>query len=224
MEDDFVMDDYMEDSLSRPSLRSPSNLSGPATINPAAISTPLNGNTDPNLALNFTTAQESSLIPSSITANTNMDAGENIIGKVDDLNISPELPKHEDDIIPDEIENASAAMRPSKAAVMAAKNRKTLCRSLLPSGLCYDARMRFHASEDRMDYEAHPEDPRRIEAIYNELCASGLVALPGENPSDGRFLRRIEAREATMEEICTIHTIDHYNWVESLESRYSHFS
>src|SRR2546430_17139666 len=97
MEDDFVMDDYMEDSLSRPSLRSPLNLHGSPTINPAAISTAVNGNPDPTLAPNFASVQGNSLLPAAALANTNMDAGENIIGGVDDLNISPEAPKRDED-------------------------------------------------------------------------------------------------------------------------------
>lgn len=87
---------------------------------------------------------------------------------------------------------------------------------LLPTGLCYDIRMRYHCEldppKDRGDY--HPEDPRRIYHIYRELCQAGLYPDPGFNvPIIEKPLHRINARSATPEEICLIHTIEHYNFV-----------
>ncbi|KAL8637306.1 MAG: hypothetical protein Q9228_005412, partial [Teloschistes exilis] len=87
---------------------------------------------------------------------------------------------------------------------------------LLPTGLCYDVRMRYHCEldppKDRTDY--HPEDPRRIYHIYRELCQAGLYPDPAFNvPIIEKPLHRIYARSATPAEICLIHTIDHYNFV-----------
>ena len=88
----------------------------------------------------------------------------------------------------------------------------------LPTGLCYDERMRYHAEVSATTGEnVHPEDPRRIYYIYKELCEAGLVA-------DLRFkktgliakipLFRIDAREATKEECLLVHTNNHYEFVK----------
>ena len=49
--------------------------------------------------------------------------------------------------------------------------------STLPTGVCYDGRMRFHTEldppKDRSEY--HPEDPRRIFWIFRTLCEAGLI-------------------------------------------------
>ena len=89
--------------------------------------------------------------------------------------------------------------------------------TLLRTGLCYDARMRFHTElepgKDRSDY--HPEDPRRIYFIYLALCQAGLVeddmSIPPlvQNP-----VRRILARPATKAEICLVHNESHFEWMK----------
>lgn len=89
---------------------------------------------------------------------------------------------------------------------------------LLATGLCYDVRMRYHCELDppkqRLDF--HPEDPRRIYHIYRELCQAGLYKDPQFNvPMIEKPLQRIQARNATAAEICLVHTISHYNFVES---------
>ncbi|GES66357.1 histone deacetylase [Aspergillus terreus] len=85
----------------------------------------------------------------------------------------------------------------------------------LPSGLCYDVQMRYHC-EVRPTSEVHPEDPRRIYYIYKELCRAGLVDDPeSSRPLVSRPLKRINARNATEEEISLVHTPDHYAFVES---------
>lgn len=89
---------------------------------------------------------------------------------------------------------------------------------LLPTGLCYDVRMRYHCELDppkqRLDF--HPEDPRRIYHIYRELCQAGLYKDPQFNvPIVEKPLQRIQARNATPSEICLVHTPAHYNFVES---------
>ncbi|KAL8806972.1 MAG: hypothetical protein Q9182_000953 [Xanthomendoza sp. 2 TL-2023] len=89
---------------------------------------------------------------------------------------------------------------------------------LLATGLCYDVRMRYHCELDppkqRLDF--HPEDPRRIYHIYRELCQAGLYKDPQFNvPIIDKPLERIQARSATAAEICLVHTVNHYNFVES---------
>jgi histone deacetylase 6 len=91
------------------------------------------------------------------------------------------------------------------------------------TGLVYDPRMRFHAELPNMSLSAddiHPEDPRRIHSIFEEIKEAGLVG-SGAPDEDGRedHCWRIGIRPATRPEILLIHTEDHYNFVESLQSR-----
>ncbi|MCJ1426843.1 Histone deacetylase hda1 [Sticta canariensis] len=87
----------------------------------------------------------------------------------------------------------------------------------MPTGLCYDVRMRYHCELDppkqRLDF--HPEDPRRIYAIYKELCLAGLLDDPmSTRPIVSRPLLRINARNATQAEICLVHDTKHFQFVE----------
>lgn len=86
----------------------------------------------------------------------------------------------------------------------------------LPTGLCYDERMRYHAevaTSNESNY--HPEDPRRIFYIYRELCQAGLVDdMKSRRPLVRQPLLRIDAREATEAECCLIHTPRHYQFVQ----------
>ncbi|KAL8693098.1 MAG: hypothetical protein Q9218_002022, partial [Villophora microphyllina] len=92
---------------------------------------------------------------------------------------------------------------------------------LLATGLCYDVRMRYHCELDppkqRLDF--HPEDPRRIYHIYRELCQAGLYQDPNFSvPTVEKPLQRIQARNATPQEICLVHTAVHYNFVANTAS------
>jgi histone deacetylase 6 len=92
------------------------------------------------------------------------------------------------------------------------------------TGLVYDARMRFHTELGSVaDDDIHPEDPRRIWEIFHELVVNGLVepdTVPEEVASIASYhpqrLFRIPARLAEPGEICLVHTVQHYEWVESL--------
>ncbi|EXJ55243.1 histone deacetylase 6/10 [Cladophialophora yegresii CBS 114405] len=97
------------------------------------------------------------------------------------------------------------------------KSRRGLPISTLPTGLCYDDRMRYHAEVAATSAEnVHPEDPRRIYYIFKELCEAGLVDDKDYPPMVEQPLRRIDAREATKEEILLIHDEeDHYKFVRS---------
>lgn len=84
-----------------------------------------------------------------------------------------------------------------------------------PTGLCYDIRMRYHC-EVNPTLDVHPEDPRRIYYIYKELCKAGLVDDPeSSRPLVSQPLLRIDARDATEEEISLVHATEHYAFVES---------
>lgn len=93
----------------------------------------------------------------------------------------------------------------------------------LPTGCCYDDRMKLHANADFSGNEHHPEDPRRIEAIMKEFKDAGLIftgttfelaELLKSTPH--QWMWRIGARKATREEIQTAHTASHFEWVKSL--------
>jgi len=93
----------------------------------------------------------------------------------------------------------------------------------LPTGLCYDERMRYHAEVAALSAEAvHPEDPRRIYYIFKELCEAGLVQHKDYDLLVDQPLLRIDAREATQDEICLVHTPAHYAFVRSTASEYRH--
>ncbi|KAF2840317.1 histone deacetylase clr3 [Patellaria atrata CBS 101060] len=91
------------------------------------------------------------------------------------------------------------------------------------SGLVYDVRMRFHAeivSEYADATDVHPEDPRRILEIYEELLHAGLIEEDPAEPGTAHeyTLKRLQAREATGAEICLVHSKRHFKWVRDLES------
>lgn len=94
--------------------------------------------------------------------------------------------------------------------------------AMLPTGLCYDVRMRFHCEIMPLNSteDHHPEEPRRIFAIYQELCKAGLVDDPmATTPLVPQPMLRILAREASQEEIGTVHDARHYDFVKSLSSK-----
>ncbi|EEB08679.1 histone deacetylase Clr3 [Schizosaccharomyces japonicus yFS275] len=83
----------------------------------------------------------------------------------------------------------------------------------MKSGLCYDPRMRFHATLDEV--EDHPEDPRRILQVFEAIKEAGYVsAIPTARDA---FIR-IPSREATLEEILRVHSKDVYDMVKSSET------
>ncbi|KAI1104458.1 putative histone deacetylase A [Jackrogersella minutella] len=96
-------------------------------------------------------------------------------------------------------------------------------RGLLPTGCCYDDRMKLHANADFGPSPHHPEDPRRIEEIMKMFKKGGLVFtgpdsellnILKDNPT--KYMWRIAARPATKQEVCTVHTPRHYDWVQNL--------
>lgn len=96
-------------------------------------------------------------------------------------------------------------------------------RGLLPTGCCYDDRMKLHANADFGPTPHHPEDPRRIEEIMKMFKKGGLVFSGSDaelldilREAPTKYMWRIPARPATKQEICTVHTPGHYDWVNSL--------
>ena len=95
--------------------------------------------------------------------------------------------------------------------------------SSLPTGLCYDVRMRYHCELDppkqRLDY--HPEDPRRIFKIYKELCVAGLVKddLLNTGTLIPNPLLSIPAREVTEAEVCLVHDKKHFDFMKTTASK-----
>lgn len=99
--------------------------------------------------------------------------------------------------------------------------------SELPTGYCYDVRMRYHAEleppTDRRDY--HPEDPKRIYEIYRELCVAGLIFdetiadLLGDVPTVTRPLVRIEVRDVDEGEVELVHDIKHWALMSQTPSK-----
>ena len=125
------------------------------------------------------------------------------------------------------------APRPAKFASLPYASAQT--------GLLYDVRMRFHVDSEQTENDMHPEDPRRIHAIYEsfvdavsfdlrilppsswrcpeisgDMCVQGLAWRPGGEPSNGFYMGRIETRQVTKAEVCRVHTEAHWDWVQNL--------
>lgn len=97
--------------------------------------------------------------------------------------------------------------------------------SSLPTGLCYDVRMRYHCELDppKQSRDFHPEDPRRIFKIYKELCMAGLVKDPMLNTGNliPNPLLRINARNVSESEVCLVHDKKHWDFMMTTASSYS---
>lgn len=123
-------------------------------------------------------------------------------------------------------QRGSFARSPSYRQEMKPRASKVQKSEILPystsqTGLVYDVRMRFHVEvQPEQNNGVHPEDPRRIYAIYQELVDAGLVddpASPGSSTLE-YVLGRIPARFATKEEICAVHSERLYEWVLELKN------
>jgi histone deacetylase 6 len=88
------------------------------------------------------------------------------------------------------------------------------------TGLVYDPRMRFHAELPDLSInpdDIHPEDPRRIHSIFEEIKQAGLVG--SNKPDEEDKCWRIATRYVTRPEVLLIHTEGHYNFVKSLPGK-----
>ncbi|KIW97808.1 uncharacterized protein Z519_01392 [Cladophialophora bantiana CBS 173.52] len=123
---------------------------------------------------------------------------------------SPSEEDYEDSLLSD---TSSEAVEP------VLQSKRGLPISQLPTGLCYDERMRYHAEVSATTRESvHPEDPRRIYYIYKELCEAGLVDDKKHPPIVEMPLYRIHAREATEDECLLVHAKYEYEMVKSTAS------
>lgn len=88
------------------------------------------------------------------------------------------------------------------------------------TGLVYDVRMRFHVEPVPLEDDIHPEDPRRIHAIFESFVDAGLAWKEGsEDPSLNYYMARIDTRKVTKQEVCLVHTEKHWDWVQSLRTK-----
>jgi histone deacetylase 6 len=85
------------------------------------------------------------------------------------------------------------------------------------TGICYDVRMRFHATVDEEDL--HPEDPRRIFEIYKAICAAKLIHDPKflGVVKQNDLMAGILARPVTKEEALLVHEEQHWKFLESTQ-------
>ena len=115
--------------------------------------------------------------------------------------------------------------RPSSPQVrIPPKPRSSLVYPTSKTGLVYDPRMRFHAELPDVNInpdDIHPEDPRRIHSIFEEIKQAGLVASSTSEEDQEDHCWRIATRFATKPEILLIHTEEHYDLVESFEGMYT---
>lgn len=89
----------------------------------------------------------------------------------------------------------------------------------LQTGLVYDVRMRFHVETMPTEDDVHPEDPRRIHAIFESFVNAGLAWGEGTNgPSNEYYMGRIDVRKVTKEEVCLVHTEAHWDWIQSINT------
>lgn len=87
------------------------------------------------------------------------------------------------------------------------------------TGLVYDVRMRFHVEAVPEDTDIHPEDPRRIHAIFQAFVQAGLAWHKGAEGPSNYYMGRIDAREVSKEEVCLVHTERHWDWIQSLRDK-----
>jgi histone deacetylase 6 len=88
------------------------------------------------------------------------------------------------------------------------------------TGLIYDVRMRFHVEAIPTEDDVHPEDPRRIHAIFEAFVQAGLAWRESTSgPLTDYYMGRIDARMVTEQEVLLVHTKAHWDWVQSLSSR-----
>ncbi len=102
-------------------------------------------------------------------------------------------------------------------------------RGLLPTGCCYDDRMKLHTNADFGPAQHHPEDPSRIEEIMKAFKRAGLIYAGSEADQfevvqdyPTRFMWRIAAREARRDEVLLVHSPSHWGWVKALSTMSTH--
>lgn len=112
---------------------------------------------------------------------------------------------------------AELRLKPGEDAPRPAKY-KHLPYATAQTGLVYDVRMRFHVEPIPREDDVHPEDPRRIHAIFEAFVHAGLAWRKGVDASN-YYMGRIEARLVTKEEVCLVHTERHWDWIQTLSTK-----
>ena len=126
--------------------------------------------------------------------------------------MKPDGVKRDNDLSDDDIIPLKDAPKPAKF--------KHLPHATLQTGLIYDVRMRFHVAAIPTEDDVHPEDPRRIHAIFEAFVQAGLAWRESTSgPLTDYYMGRIDARMVTKEEVLLVHTKAHWDWVQSLSSR-----
>jgi histone deacetylase 6 len=88
------------------------------------------------------------------------------------------------------------------------------------TGLVYDVRMRFHVEAIPTEDDVHPEDPRRIHAIFEAFVQAGLAWRESTSgPLTDYYMGRIDARMVTEDEVLLVHTKAHWDWVQTLSGK-----
>lgn len=120
--------------------------------------------------------------------------------------------KRDKDVFDQHLTQLKDAPRPAKFENLPYASAQT--------GLIYDVRMRFHVEAVPTDDEVHPEDPRRIHAIFEAFVEAGLAWRESTSgPLTDYYMGRIDARMVTEEEVLLVHTQAHWDWVQSLTSK-----
>lgn len=130
----------------------------------------------------------------------------------------------DDDMFSDEDEGSYGA--PDSPEPQEDELQQLQRRGLLPTGCCYDDRMKLHMNADFSPESHHPEDPRRIHEIFKAFKKTGLVYTGPQSQlpeimkqCPTKYMWRIPARYATREEICLAHSPDHLEWAEELQNK-----
>lgn len=122
------------------------------------------------------------------------------------------IKRHSRDVFDQHLTRLKDAPRPPKFEHLPYATAQT--------GLVYDVRMRFHVEAVPTEDDVHPEDPRRIHAIFEAFVDAGLAWKEGSSgPLAEYYMGRIDARAVTEEEVLLVHTKRHYDWIQSLSSK-----
>jgi histone deacetylase 6 len=120
--------------------------------------------------------------------------------------------KRDGDVFDHDLTQLKDAPRPPKFKALPYASAQT--------GLVYDVRMRFHVEAIPTEDDVHPEDPRRIHAIFEAFVQAGLAWRESTSgPLTDYYMGRIDARMVTEEEVLLVHTKAHWDWVQTLSTK-----
>lgn len=115
--------------------------------------------------------------------------------------------------------NPSFVLRP--VVLIPPSRFKPLSYASSRSGVVYDVRMRYHTDPRPDAFDPHPEMPKRISEIFEELRAAGLIEDPLKPDDEDAFkMIRIPIRQADPSEIALVHSVDHVQFVQNLRGEH----